>query len=80
MAIETKVTCDVCRNPINTATVEVGRIPSGYGLRWSALHMVPGRLEANPKWTDCPIHLCRTCIVAVANFANDLGITSDQHR
>lgn len=71
MSSKTSFSCNLCRKEIER--VELNEKNGGLALKW-----VPDYgnkredLEVTQDWINCPLHLCRACILAAGRFCSYL--------
>lgn len=61
MSTETKYYCDVCRMGIKEDAFVKG---DAFPLRFA----VNNKIEVKAPWRDMPVHLCLSCVTAIAEF------------
>jgi len=68
MSAETKFKCDVCRDDIKSDGFDGKR---AVALKWCGANNNTLTAEGTTPYRDAPIHLCATCVLAIAKWAKD---------
>ena len=67
MSAKTSFSCNLCRKEIER--VELNEKHGGLALKWvSDFGNKREDLEATHDWVNCPLHLCRECILAAGRL------------
>ena len=71
MSAKTEYRCNLC-DKIVTQNESDSRYDTAVGLRWDTSRGTGDVLNIHPRWSECPIHLCVTCVANVARIHTDL--------
>lgn len=68
MSAETKFKCDVCKSDIKSNGFSDKQ---AFAFKWVGPNMTNLTTDGTSPYRDAPIHLCITCIQAIAKWEKD---------